>query len=363
MIDSGTDRRGVRVVRVWATVSATANAGIFSDIHTSHIGTCTNSASVTTSQCPCGNSPFVHNSLATILKTRGPCAVVLPAKKDSSSSHSEPVLAPADQAAEELLVPFPNDLTALKRHIRKGDIILVEGPQRVSEVIKYLTQSSWSHAAIYIGDELINRNHPMASQCRALFEDEPEGVVACPLSKYLSYNIRVCRPHNLAKDNLQRLLDDVVSQLGYNYDSQNIFDLAHYFFPLSLVPRRFRRKALHFGSSRSTEVICSCMLAAAFGKVGFPILPQLASDSTQLPSPTGAPVSFWECLRLRSTTPLRPLVFRRHHPTLITPRDFDLSPYFDVVKFNVIEENLFDYHQIVWAEDRDEAEDETEGVD
>ena len=214
-------------------------------------------------------------------------------------------------------------MTALKRHIRKGDIILVEGPQRVSEVIKYLTQSSWSHAAIYIGDELINRNHPMASQYRALFEDEPEGVVACPLSKYLSYNIRVCRPHNLAKDNLQRLLDDVVSQLGYNYDSQNIFDLARYFFPLRLVPRRFRRKALHFGSSRS----------------------------------------FWECLRLRSTTPLRPLVFRRHHPTLITPRDFDLSPYFDVVKFNVIEENLFDYHQIVWAEDRDEAEDETEGVD
>ena len=267
---------------------------------------------------------------------------------------------------------FPNDLAALKRHIRKGDIILVEGSQRVSEVIKYLTQSSWSHAAIYNGDELIQRNHPMAGQYRALFEEEPEflliealvedGVVACPLSKYLPYNIRVCRPHNLAKDDLQTLLNDVIGQLGYTYDLQNIFDLARYFLPVSLVPRRFRRKALHFGSSRPTEVICSSMLAAAFGKVGFPILPQLASDSTQLPSPIDPPVSFWQRLRVRSATPLQPLVFRRRHPTLITPRDFDLSPYFDVVKFNVIEESRFDYHQIVWAEDGDGAEEEKEAV-
>jgi len=264
----------------------------------------------------------------------------------------------------------PNDLAALKRHIRKGDIILVEGSQRVSEVIKYLTQSSWSHSAIYIGDELIQRNHPMAGQYRALFGEEAkflliealvdEGVVASPLSKYLPYNIRVCRPHNLHKDDLQTLLGDVISQLGYTYDLQNIFDLARYFLPVSLVPRRFRRKALNFGSSKPTEVICSGMLAAAFGKVGFPIVPQLASDGTQLPPPTEPPVSFWQRLLQRSGTPLPPLVFRRHHPTLITPRDFDLSPYFEVIKFNVIEGSRFDYHQIVWAED--EGEEEKEAV-
>ena len=43
--------------------------------------------------------------------------------------------------------------------IRKGDVMLVDGDQRVSEVIKYLTQSSWSHAALYVGDELLRR-HP-----------------------------------------------------------------------------------------------------------------------------------------------------------------------------------------------------------
>ena len=44
-------------------------------------------------------------------------------------------------------------------------------------------------------------------------------------------------------------------------------------------------------------------------------------------------------------------VFHRRHPTLLTPRDFDLSPYFDIVKFNVIEDRAFDYLRIAWADD------------
>jgi hypothetical protein len=46
----------------------------------------------------------------------------------------------------------PNNLAKLRHAIRKGDVVLVDGDQRVSEVIKYLTQSSWSHAAIYVGE-------------------------------------------------------------------------------------------------------------------------------------------------------------------------------------------------------------------
>ena len=39
------------------------------------------------------------------------------------------------------------------------------------------------------------------------------------------------------------------------------------------------------------------------------------------------------------------------HPTLITPRDFDLSPYFDIVKLNQISRGDFDYRRIHWADD------------
>lgn len=251
---------------------------------------------------------------------------------------------------------FPNDLSELTRHIKKGDILLVEGEQRVSEVIKYLTQSSWSHSAIYIGDELIRRNHPQLGQLRAVFGDEVShllvealvetGVVVSPLSKYINFNIRVCRPHQLRKEHIQLILDDVISQLGHSYDMQNVFDLARYFFPVSLVPRRFRRKALHFGSGLPTQAICSGMLAAAFDKVGFPIIPQVVAQRLD----EAARRTWLHRVTLRSTDPQARLVFRRRHHTLITPRDFDLSPYFEIVKFNVIESRRFDYSQIVWDE-------------
>lgn len=253
----------------------------------------------------------------------------------------------------------PNDLDELKSHIRKGDVILVEGEQRVSEVIKYLTQSSWSHAALYIGDELLRRHHPQAGQARAAFGEEANsllvealvegGVVVSPLSKYLNLNIRVCRPHSLRKDHVHDILDEVIGQLGHDYDLQNVFDLARYFLPVSLVPRRFRRKALHFGSGLPTQVICSSMIAAAFDSVGFPVLPQIIIQ----PEKVTAHRSWRERLFSLTNDSRSRFVFRRPHHSLVTPRDFDLSPYFEIVKFNVIESGQFDYSKIEWTQNEE----------
>ena len=257
----------------------------------------------------------------------------------------------------------PNDLEEFKSHVKKGDVILVEGEQRVSEVIKYLTQSSWSHAALYIGDELLRRNHPQAGQVRAAFGEEANyllvealvegGVVVSPLSKYIHLNIRICRPHNLRKDHLQRIFEEVISQLGHEYDLQNVFDLARYFLPVSIVPRRFRRKALHFGSGLPTQVICSSMIAAAFDNVGFPVLPQITAQSVKI-----TPHRSWRERLFSSPNGAQSrFVFRRPPHTLVTPRDFDLSPYFEIVKFNVIESGRFDYSKIVWAKNEEEQDD------
>ena len=255
-------------------------------------------------------------------------------------------------------VRFPNNLDALKSQIRKGDVLLVEGSQRISEVVKYLTQSSWSHSAIYIGDELIRDNHPLAERTRTAFGDDArfllvealveEGVMLSPLSKYVEYNIRLCRPHNLQPQDCQVILDDVIRQLGYTYDLQNILDLGRYFLPVSLVPRRFRRRALQFGSGLPTQVICSSMLASAFGKVGFPILPHVESS----PDAQETHPPFYRRFFAKGQDTGRP-VFRRRHPTLITPRDFDLSPYFSTIKFNTIASQRLDYRNIIWAEDAD----------
>ena len=48
--------------------------------------------------------------------------------------------------------PFtPADPEALRSLIKPGDILLIEGRTHIAGVIKYLTQSTWSHAALYVG--------------------------------------------------------------------------------------------------------------------------------------------------------------------------------------------------------------------
>jgi hypothetical protein len=248
---------------------------------------------------------------------------------------------------------LPNHLDAMLRHLHPGDVILVDGDQRVSEVIKYLTQSTWSHSVLYVGDELLQRFPGQREALLAthgrdanhmVIEALMDGVVPSPLSKYANFNLRVCRPRGLRRDDLERILDEILAQLGCRYDIKNIFDLARYFFPMSLIPRRFRRKALQFGSGLPTQVICSSLIGRAFQNVGFPILPATTPSNTP-----AAPRRVWDRL-MRRPLPPYPAVFRRQLPTIITPRDFDLSPYFEVVKFNLVAEPNFDYRRIRWDE-------------
>ena len=249
-----------------------------------------------------------------------------------------------------------NDFEALKKHIRKGDVLLVEGDSRVSTVIKYLSQSSWSHSALYIGDELVRRGGPAGEQALAEFGDEagllllealPRGVAASPLSKYVDFNIRLVRPHRLRPEHLKVILDEGISSLGWQYDLQNILDLCRYLLPVSLVPQRFRRGALHFGSGTPTEVICSSLLGRLFHSVGFPILPLVDfPEGFDAPEPREGLVGRILGHDSRRYTGL----FHMRHPTLLTPRDFDLSPYFQVIKFNVVAQGGFDYQRIHWAD-------------
>ena len=53
---------------------------------------------------------------------------------------------------EEGYEPFtPSDPETLRAMLKPGDVLLVEGNNHISGVIKYLTQSTWSHAALYVG--------------------------------------------------------------------------------------------------------------------------------------------------------------------------------------------------------------------
>ena len=99
------------------------------------------------------------------------------------------------------------------------------------------------------------------------------GVVLSPLGKYRDFNIRVCRPFNLSAADLADVMDEAIRSVGDTYDLRNVIDLARYFLPVSLVPARFRRQALQFGSGVPTRVICSSVIASSFHRVKFPIVP------------------------------------------------------------------------------------------
>jgi hypothetical protein len=48
----------------------------------------------------------------------------------------------------------PPDPQRLARLLQPADVLLIEGNQKISAAIKYLSQSTWSHAALYVGEAL-----------------------------------------------------------------------------------------------------------------------------------------------------------------------------------------------------------------
>src|SRR5450432_2196394 len=90
--------------------------------------------------------------------------------------------------------PFtPSDPDHLRCIIEPGDVLLVEGNNRVSGIIKYLTQSTWSHSALFVGP-IDGAFEPNGEQHVLIEANVGEGVTSAPLSKYFPYHTRLCHP-------------------------------------------------------------------------------------------------------------------------------------------------------------------------
>ncbi len=175
--------------------------------------------------------------------------------------------------------PFtPSDPAALRKSLRPGDVLLVEGNSHISRVIKYLTQSTWSHAALYVGP-IIGVNTPDGEPHVLIEAELGEGVVSAALSKYDQYHTRICRPVGLSREDCETVCSYVIERIGFDYDLRNIIDLMRHLVPLP-VPQRWRRRMIALGSGDPTRMICSALIAQAFEAVRYPILPKV----TQLES-------------------------------------------------------------------------------
>ena len=205
------------------------------------------------------------------------------------------------------------------------------GTSRLSTAIKYLTQSTWSHAALYVGDAL--GATPVDGEGACFIEaDVKDGVRAVPLSAFSDLHLRICRPVGLTAEDRKRVIGYCVKRLGDQYDLKNVFDLMRYLLPTPPVPTRYRRRLLALGSGDPTRAICSTLIARAFQSVRYPILPAISKEMSSDPD---CPDCVDEILHIR-------------HHSLFAPRDFDVSPYFRIVKPTL--EAGFDYQLLHWRD-------------
>ena len=216
-------------------------------------------------------------------------------------------------------VPLCN-FERIRFELKPGDVILVEGRSRVAKIIKLMTQSSWSHAALYIGKlhdiednrtrQTIQRHYSGPKNAALIIESElGEGTTVKEVTYYERDHLRICRPTGLSHRDGQQVIKYAASRLGGDYDLRLIIDMMRFFLPYNFLPRRWGSSLFNYLPGQATRTVCSCMVAEAFSFIHFPILPlvkQANNNETQL---------------------------YQRNPKLCTPRDFDYSPYFQIIKY------------------------------
>ena len=185
----------------------------------------------------------------------------------------------------------------IKSALKPGDVILIEGRSRVSSAIQFITSSNWSHAAIFIGKA--------ASFSYCLIEVKAvDGCKYTDIDVYRHHNLRICRPIFLNNKKKNILIDYLIKKIGSKYDLKNIFDLVRFVYPNPPVPKKYRRNLIGIGAGDPTKAICSTLIAEAFKEIEHPILP--------------------------FRDKFKSIVLR--HPTYCLPKDFDISPFFQIIK-------------------------------
>lgn len=229
------------------------------------------------------------------------------------------------------------DFDRLSYELRPGDVLLVEGRSRVSNVIKMITQSPWTHSALYVGRLYDVLDRDMRARLQEHWDGSPdeqliieallgEGTVVYPLTKYRRSHLRTCRPKGLSPADAQQVLNFAIGKLGLDYDVRQLLDLARFMLPYSCLPRRLGSSLFVHRPGPQMRTVCSTMLAEAFDSVDFPVLP------------------FVDKARNR-------FHLYKRNPRLLTPKDFDYSPYFDIIKhpfFGIDDVTL--YRQLPWSE-------------
>ncbi len=236
---------------------------------------------------------------------------------------TKPIVTWLNQENSQKHLPL-SDFEKIRGELKPCDVLLVEGRTRISNVIRIITQSSWTHAALYIGRIKDIEDPKFRTIVANNFKGDPEsqlviesllgrGTVVNPLSNYQHDHLRICRPRGLIYKDSQQAINFSISRVGLAYDFRQILDLARFLFPWALWPRRWRSTLFQHNAGPPTKTVCSTMIAEAFHYIQFPILPLVRMTDDQ------------------------GIKLYRRNPKLCVPRDFDHSPYFEIIKYPFID--------------------------
>lgn len=235
-------------------------------------------------------------------------------------------------------VPFNSylvDFESLSYEIRPADVLLIEGHNRISTIIRQVTYSPWTHAALYIG-RLHDIDDPeLRKKVEAHYHGSHgdqlvietllgKGTIVSPLKRYQNHHIRICRPQGLSRMDAQKVIGYAITHLGRRYNVRHILDLARFLFPYGILPRRWRSTLFLHNALQPTEDICSSLIAEAFLSVDFPVLPVIREGKE------------------------KSLEIIQRNPKIYIPSDFDYSPYFSIIKYPYINLNQVGYYSLPW---------------
>lgn len=245
----------------------------------------------------------------------------------------------------------PINFENLLAEVRMGDVLLVEGRTRVARAVRAITQSIWTHSALVIGTLDMIRDPALRAIARSYLRDDElnaplvveselgRGTIVSSILRYRDHHLRLCRPQGLSETDARRVATYALLHLGAGYNVRQILDLARFLVPWwAVVPRRWHSSLFEHNYQAPTRQICSTMIARAFSRVRFPVVPLVVESEGQ---------------------------FRmvQRNPRLVTPRDFDHSPYFLVIKYPLLgRDDIGFYRKLPWSEEglAEEARDSLE---
>lgn len=153
----------------------------------------------------------------------------------------------------------------VRKTIQSGDIILCSGESSFSNLIKYFTQSIWSHVGFILRFDELDRVMIMESV-------ETKGVQIVPLSHYINnYNgkgkpykgkILIARHSDINEANIKNLSKYAFDLLGHQYDKSEILRIA------SRIALTFRKSEVCLPPPKDNEYICSEYVYECYQSIG-----------------------------------------------------------------------------------------------